>query len=72
MPGVSLLSDAEAVYHALRGRSPQDASTLARSTGIVGERLQMAVVWLEMRGRVERDFKIDESPANSFSSVRLK
>lgn len=72
MPSVSLLRDSEAVYDALKGHSPQDRRTLARSSGIVGERLQMAVVWLEMRGRVERRFNTNEHATNSFSSVRLK
>jgi hypothetical protein len=69
---VGLLEDAELVYEALAQRSPQDVRELARSSGIGGERLQMAVVWLELRGRVERDFDIDEERTRSFSSVRVK
>jgi hypothetical protein len=69
---VSLLNDAEVIHEALSRRSPQNARELARSTGIGGERLQMAVVWLEMRGRVERHFGIDEERTSSFSSVRVK
>jgi predicted Rossmann fold nucleotide-binding protein DprA/Smf involved in DNA uptake len=69
---VGLLEDAELVYEALTRRSPQDVRELARSTGIGGERLQMAVVWLELRGRVERHFDIDEERTRSFSWVRAK
>jgi hypothetical protein len=69
---VGLLEDAELVYEALTRRSPQDVRALARSSGIGGERLQMAVVWLELRGRVERHFDIDEERTRSFSSVRVK
>ena len=72
MLGVSLLRDAETVYEALTLRSPQGARGLAQSTGIDGERLQMAVVWLELRGRVERHFDIDEERTRSFSSVRVR
>ncbi len=71
MLGVSLLRDAETVYEALTRRSPQGARGLAQSTGIDGERLHMAVVWLELRGQVERGFKIDEHPTNGFSWVRV-
>jgi hypothetical protein len=60
------------VYEALTRRSPQDVRALARSSGIGGERLQMAVVWLELRGRVERHFDIDEERTRSFSWVRAK
>jgi len=69
---VGLLEDAELVYEALTRRSPQDVRELARSSGIGGERLQMAVVWLELRGRVERHFEIDEERTRSFSSVGVK
>ena len=69
---VGLLEDAELVYEALTRRSPQDVRELARSSGIGGERLQMAVVWLELRGRVERHFDIDEEPTRSFSWVRAR
>lgn len=69
---MGLLTDAEAVYVALSRRSPQGVLELAESSGIRGERLQMAVVWLDLRGRVERDFDVDEAPTNSFSSVRVK
>jgi predicted Rossmann fold nucleotide-binding protein DprA/Smf involved in DNA uptake len=69
---VGLLEDAELVYEALTRRSPQDVRELARTTGIGGESLQMAVVWLELRGRVERHFDIDEERTRSFSSVRVK
>ena len=68
---MGLLEDAELVYEALTRRSPQDVRELARSSGIGGERLQMAVVWLELRGRVERHFDIDEERTRSFSSVRV-
>ena len=47
---VSLLEDAAVVYRALLRRSPQNAGELERSSGIEGERLQMAAVWLELRG----------------------
>ena len=69
---MGLLEDAELVYEALTRRSPQDVRELARTTGIGGERLQMAVVWLELRERVERHFDIDEERTRSFSSVRVK
>jgi len=69
---VGLLEDAELVYEALTLRSPQDVRELARSTGIGGERLQMAVVWLELRERVERHFDVDEERTRSFSSVGVK
>lgn len=69
---MGLLEDAELVYEALTLRSPQDVRELARSTGIGGERLQMAVVWLELRERVERHFDVDEERTRSFSSVGVK
>ena len=69
---MGLLEDAELVYEALARRSPQDFRELVRSSGIGGERLQMAVVWLELRGRVDRHFDIDEERTRSFSSVRVK
>ncbi len=59
---VGLLSDAEAVYRALARESPQAERELARSSGIVGERLETAVVWLELRGYVERVLDLDRSP----------
>jgi hypothetical protein len=68
---VSLLEDAEAVYEALTVQSPEDAGELMRSSGIDGERLQMAIAWLELRGRVERRFNLEEVPTSSFSCVRV-
>jgi len=69
---VALLEDAEVVYEALTRRSPQHAGELARSSGIGSERLQMAVVWLELRGRVDRSFDLEEEPTRSFSCVRVR
>jgi predicted Rossmann fold nucleotide-binding protein DprA/Smf involved in DNA uptake len=68
---MSLLADADAVYEALSRRSPQEADELAESSGIDGDRLQMAVVWLELQGQVERDLPIDEPTTSAFSAVRL-
>jgi DNA-binding MarR family transcriptional regulator len=69
---VGLLDDAAAVFRALAEKSPQSARELARSSGVEGDRLQMAVVWLEERGEVERQFDTLEDRTASFSSVRLK
>ncbi len=68
---VSLLEDAEAVYEALTVQSPEDAGELMRWSGIDGERLQMAIAWLELCGRVERRFNLEEVPTSSFSCVRV-
>jgi len=69
---MSLLEDAELVYGALIDEGPLDAEELARSSGIDGERLQIVVVWLELRGRVERHFDLDEERTRSFSCVRVR
>jgi hypothetical protein len=69
---MGLREDAEVVYEALTRRNPQDAGELARSSGIGGERLQMAVVWLELRGRVDRSFDLEEEPTRSSSCVSVR
>jgi hypothetical protein len=69
---VSLLKDAEAVYKALLQRSPQDERELMEATGLNSERLQIAVVWLELRGRADRHFDLDDQPPYSFSSVSVR
>jgi hypothetical protein len=68
---MSLLEDAELVYATVIDEGPLDAEELERSSGIDGERLQMAVVWLELRGRVERHIDLDEERTRSFSRLRV-
>jgi hypothetical protein len=69
---MGILADAETVYRALAEESPQDARELARSSGIDGERLEHAVIWLELRGRVEISFGTEEDLTRSFSLARLR
>jgi hypothetical protein len=68
---VGLLRDAEVIYEAQVRHSPQDPRELAWSSGIDGERLQMAVVWLGLQSRAERRFKLDEELTRSFTWVRV-
>jgi hypothetical protein len=49
----------------------RNAGELERSSGIEGERLQMAF-WLELCGRVDRSFDLEEEPTRSFSCVGLR
>jgi hypothetical protein len=69
---VSLLNDAGVVYKALLQRSPQDVSELALATGLDGERLEMAVVWLELRGRADWHLDGNEDSTRSFSWVSVR
>jgi DprA winged helix domain len=69
---MSLLKDAEKVYTSLLQQSPQDIRELAQATGLDSDRVQMAVVWLELRGRADwhLDGNEDSTRSSSWVSVR--
>lgn len=69
---MSLLKDAEKIYKSLLQRSPQDVRQLALATGLEDERLEMAVVWLELRGRVDWHLDGNDDSTRSFSWVSVR
>ena len=69
---MSLRKDAEHVYKSLLQRSPQDVRELALATGLEGARLEMAVVWLELRGRADWHLDDNEDSTRSFSWVSVR